>query len=244
LGLSQLWGAIVADTLRRVLLWKGYRVEVGHRDPGIACDEHDAGPARAVNGYPIKVVGHGMEHRADGDRGVLCQVLVGPVQPRKMMRIREFVQWGSRRDGTLQDLLYLGVTASDLRLAMLMAGHYRRVRRFWNGSPLGFLEDARNTRRRLERLAHRLSPLPTVPTYAAARNLLGSVRSGSYNQTRGLRALDDFDRTIRQDLHTPRAIAALHMALRRLGLSDSDRRVLLAASQVLLGLDFGGEEHL
>jgi len=139
---------------------------------------------------------------------------------------------------TLPDLTDNGVTAADFRLAMLMAGHYRRPRRFRCDGvrAAGFLEDARNTRRRLERLARDLGPLPSVPTFVTATLLVPITAPGSYDFTCELAGIDAW---LTEDLHTPRVIAALHVALRHrfANLSDHDRKVLLAAAQAVLALD-------
>lgn len=223
--LSQHRGAIVADTLRRFLAWKGYEVRTAHRNE-VGDDEL---PTRPGIGYPIDVRGSADGLRAGSGPEVLCRVLVAPVELRK--HFCRFVGWHREgREATLPDLLCNGLTAAQFRLAMVMAGRYRRPRRLWCRAAhhRGFLEDAQITHRRLRRLVRDHGPLPDVPTYLAGTDAMAHGN--------GRRALDDIDRCLSADLHTPRAVAVWHRGLRRDGLSHSERKVLLAAAQVLLGV--------
>ena len=203
----------MADTLHRVLVWKGYQVSTNVE-------------SRGSRSSGIDVVVQAQDHETVDDLGVVCRLVVAPVQLHGPCRYELWHR--EQRAATLPDLVNQGVTASDFRLAMLMAGHYQRRRRFWCGDAHGprFLLDARITHGRIRRIMADLAPLPAVPSYPETRRLLSS--------SAGEQVLGQIDTALGRNLHTPRAVAALYQALRCADIPRGDRAVLAAVARQLL----------
>lgn len=224
--LTGLRGLTTADTLRRLLLWKGYRARLLRHDQLLW--------GASTSPYPIEIAVH---HDQSQDGQILCRVHIGPVLPRKAMRFREFQEHGARHPGTLQSLLDWERTPDDIRLGLLLAGRRDRERRFWQCGHHGFLYDAAALLRRIRLRARGLPPFPPVRTYPEAAALLSTTDPGRLDPVAGTAALRGIDMLLSDDLHTPRALTLLTMYLRRRYLTDTDRAVLYAAAEHLLGLD-------
>ena len=219
--LTALRGLTTADTLRRLLLWKGYRATLLR---------HDQLPWNpTTTPYPIDIAVH-------HDR-ILCRLTVGRVLPRIAMTLREAQTYSGYRPGTLQDLLNEELTPDEIRLGLLLAGRRDRERRFWQHSYHGFLHDASALLRRIRLRARGLPPFPPVRTYAEAAALLSTKDPGRPDRVAGTAALRGIDMLLSNDLHTPRALKLLTRYLRRRYLTDADRAVLYAAAEHLLGLN-------
>jgi cysteinyl-tRNA synthetase len=105
----------------------------------------------------------------------------------------------------------------------LLTAHYRSQLDLTDAG----LSSAVGAYRRLLARVSPLRPLPAVSSFAAARSSL----SGE-----ALSSLEALDAAVSDDLHTPRALAVLHGALRSDALSDADKAVLAGAADALLGL--------
>ena len=122
----------------------------------------------------------------------------------------------------LTDLVKAGFHPLTYRYFLLTA-HYRSQLDFTDA---GLASAAAAFRRLLVRVAA-VRPLPTVPSLAAARELL---------EPAGQAALDRIDAALSDDLNTPRVLAELQAVLRADELPDSDRAVVIAATDQVLGL--------
>ena len=105
----------------------------------------------------------------------------------------------------------------------LLTAHYRSQ---LDLTDAGLSSAAGAYRRLLARVAP-LRPLPSVSTYEDARAKLTGP---------ALESLEELDAAVSDDLHTPRALAVLHGALRSDALSDAEKAVLAGAADLLLGL--------
>jgi cysteinyl-tRNA synthetase len=124
----------------------------------------------------------------------------------------------------LADLAAAGVHPLAYRL-FLLGGHYRAQMDF---TTAGVDASQAALRRLLGRVAP-LRPLPVVETLAAAEAQIGDDEAAR-------QLLDDLDAAVSSDLNTPQALALLQQALRHDALTDEGRRVVVAASDALLGL--------
>ncbi|WP_052845420.1 DALR domain-containing protein [Streptomyces sp. NRRL S-31] len=127
---------------------------------------------------------------------------------------------------TLGDITGSGVHPMACRL-FLLGGHYR--------SPQAVTADAfQAAQTTLRRLVARLDPddLPPhgVDTYEEALARIPAA------DTAAVRLLDRFDAAVCDDLNSPKALAALHEAVRSADVTPQGRRVLLAAADSVLGL--------
>jgi cysteinyl-tRNA synthetase len=143
----------------------------------------------------------------------------------------EFLQFNagkmSKSEGRtvrVADLAQQGLHPMAYRL-FLLGGHYR--------TPLDFttaaLQSTRATMRRLLARISPLRPLPQVTNAAAARNAVTDDK-------RALELIDQIDAAVSSDLNTPQVLAVLQEALRDQDVTESGRRITLAACESLLGL--------
>jgi cysteinyl-tRNA synthetase len=107
----------------------------------------------------------------------------------------------------------------------LLGGHYRAQLDYTRGA----IESAQVALRRLVQRAEALRPLPTVETLAAAREL---VRDDPVAGP----LLARIDTAVADDLATPQLLAALQEVVKHPELEDTDRAVLIAACDALMGL--------
>jgi hypothetical protein len=204
-------GIVFAEMLCRLLVWKGYQVDVQDRP-------RTTGPGARTHCIEVST-----RDVATTDTEPLCQMRVGPA----LCAIRcMFIAHQEHGRPTLAALVRNGF-ASDFRFAMLAAGRYRRSRNFHcdgihNGT---CFQDARTTRRRFEGLVRRAGSLPEIQSYADAVHMLPAGV--------GRKCLDLVDQALNDDLHTTRALHTLYATLRRGQLSGTERAVLAAAAAQL-----------
>lgn len=140
----------------------------------------------------------------------------------------EFLVWNGRKiaksGGKMPTLAEFARTSHPLAFRyFLLTAHYRSQ---LDLTDAGLSSAAGAYRRLLARVAP-LRPLPSVTTYEDARSKLTGA---------ALEALRELDAAVSDDLHTPRALAVLHGALRSDALSDAEKAVLAGAADFLLGL--------
>ncbi|GAA3304701.1 cysteine--tRNA ligase [Dactylosporangium vinaceum] len=123
----------------------------------------------------------------------------------------------------LQDLVDAGVHPLAYRYFLLTA-NYRSQLELTDAA----VQAASSALRRLVGRAEALRPLPDRPTRAAAEAAMSTDA--------GRAALRRLDEAVSDDLNTPRALADLNTTLRGDDLPDTDRAVLLAAADAVLGL--------
>jgi cysteinyl-tRNA synthetase len=151
----------------------------------------------------------------------------------------EFLQLGAQKMAKskggaprLADLTEAGYHAMAFRL-FLLGGHYRSQLDFTPHA----IDAAQATLRRLIARIEPLRPLPQVSGFAEARAQLAAIDGG--HDASAERMLDQIDAAISNDLATPRILAVLQEALRDSSLTAPGQRVIIAATDALLGLELG-----
>lgn len=208
--LHELRAAAVADTLARLLTWKGYTVD--REDPhddcppavgGRVCVHATPRGTTDIWHLPVDGIGHGrfcMYHR-----------------PWHM----------ERRAPDEADLADRGIPLDAFEFSLLTAGHYRRPRHapcrdLMDGT---LYWDATAARRRWAAFLRRHTPAPGITTHADAATRLSPA---------GRAVLAHFDRTISTDLNTPAALPTLYRAHRARDLPASDLTLLATVTTTLL----------
>jgi len=143
----------------------------------------------------------------------------------------EFLQFNAGKmskseGGTVRvsDLVGQGFHPMSYRL-FLLGGHYR--------TPLDFaIEALEHTRATMRRLVSRIAALRPLPQIT---NLIGATEAAG-DDKRAIEMLDQIDAAISSDLNTPQVLALLQDSFRDQELTEAGRRVVVAASEGLLGL--------
>jgi cysteinyl-tRNA synthetase len=125
----------------------------------------------------------------------------------------------------LTDIAGQGIHPMAFRFFVLNS-YYRKMQTYNQEA----IQTAQNTLRRLVVRTECLGQVPTISTYAEAAAQISTATAC------GL--LDRLDAAICDDLHMPRAVAVLYEILRNRDLPIRERRVLVASSDAVMGLNF------
>ncbi|UGQ11652.1 hypothetical protein LO772_33585 [Yinghuangia sp. ASG 101] len=216
--------ALIADTLCRVLAWKGYDdVRRSEPAPVTPWGENGGCPAGAAH----RVCVHVTATEGDESTAQPCHMLVNLVQRARFCRHLAHDWHRERRPPKLAELVGLGVSIEDLELGFLLAGHYRNPRKV-NCSDLHggvVFRDAHVVRRRWGNHLRALAPLPDIRLHREAAELLSPE---------GRDVLEAFDAAISDNMNAPRAMPLLYRALRLGELPRADRAVLAAVTLALV----------
>jgi hypothetical protein len=225
--LGEARAAVIAETLCRVLTWKGYHVLRDEPAPRPAdCPGGGRGcPPGAAGRVCVHVSG---PQDSYGRQGLGCHLLVDVMRLSTFSKVCAHRDWHvEHRPPNLTDLAEHGVCLPDFEFGLLLAGHYRHPRGVLCSDlhhAISF-EDASVARRRWGSILRRMEPLPQVRSYAEAAGLLSSD---------GRRVLDTFDAAISRDLNAPAALPVLYRAHRRGELPGDDRAVLATVAHALV----------